>query len=286
MTPSKYLTNVQDAATVVVLTCAFSWGNVTDKQMTEDVTTDNRAVRGALRVRKTLLPDASGNYVRAVQHELAKFYGYHRSVTYDTPIVGQRLMPVAFYIDYMKEYGTARDKALEALEALKAAYPDSVTQAKALLGSSFKADDYPPVDEIDRYFKFDKPLFLPVPKGDNIMNALGAAVAADVDNYTDTMMKTAAADAKTRLINAVKLMAERLTTKGSKIYDSMPDTINELARTLPTIAGLAGDDDLQAMIKEVKDTLSGYSGDDFRGNEGARTQVGAAAMAMLKKMGG
>lgn len=280
------IVNIQDAATIVVLNCAFSWGNITDKQLTQDVTTANGATGGSLRVRKTLLPDASGNHVRNVQHELGKFYnGYHNDHTYSTPIEGQRIMPVAFYMDYMKAYAEADGRGREAMAALKEAYPDSIEQAKKLLKHSFKAEDYPDVDEIDRYYKF-KVQFLPVPSGSNIMNALGATVAAQVDDYVGVVLKTAAEDAKKRLRDAVKLMAERLTTKGSKIYDSMPEAINELAATLPTIAGLAGDAELSSLVKEVRDVLGGYSGDDFRGNEGARTTVGSAAMALLKKMGG
>jgi len=281
-----YQANIQDAATIVVLNCAFSWGNVTDKQLTEEAVSTNGAVRGALRVRKTLLPEESGKHVRNVQHELGKFYnGFHNMHTYSTPIVGQRIMPTAFYMDYMKAYSETNDKGKEALAELKAAYPDSIEQARKLLGDSFKRDDYPDVDEIDRYYKFDV-LFLPVPVGSNIMNALGASVAANVDEYVGTVLKTAAEDAKKRLRDAVQLMAERLTTKGSKIYDSMPQAINELAHSLPAIAGLAGDPELTSLVQEVKATLSGYNGDDFRDNPANRTVVGAAATALLKKMGG
>jgi hypothetical protein len=59
-------------------------------------------------------------------------------------------------------------------------------------------------------------------------------------------------------------MADRLTTKGAKMYDSMPETINELAEQLPAIAGLVGDPELEVMIREVRETLSGYKAEDFR----------------------
>jgi hypothetical protein len=77
-----------------------------------------------------------------------------------------------------------------------------------------------------------------------------------------------------------------LSKKDGKIYDSMTDNINELAKELPLIAGLADDPELKVMIDEVKDTLAGYDADTFRDNKGARTQVGAAAMDILKRMGG
>ncbi len=229
----KYQSNLQDKAAIVILNCAFSWGNVTDKQLTAEVVSDNKAVRGSLRVRKTLLPDASGAHVRKVQGILSTFYrDVHSHLTYATPIEGQRIIPVAFEMEYEEKFKGTDDAGREALEELKVAYPDSIEQARGLLGSSFNPDNYPHVSEIDGYYKFKK-RFLPVPKGDQIMNALGAAAGADVDAYVAEIMETAAEDAKKRLRDAVKLMAERLTTKGAKIYDSMPDAINELAKTLP-----------------------------------------------------
>lgn len=276
---------VRDKASLVLLNCAFSWGTVTDKRLTDATTTEQGAVAGSLRVRKTLLPKAAGKLVEDVRSVLSEFYVYHTAKTYGTQVRGQRVMPSAFYMDYMERFGQAKAKSRDALAALVDGYPAAVEQARELLVGSFNEADYPEAEEIERYLSLEVK-FLPIPTGDAIMGALGAAVAADVDLFVGDMMKTAAEDARARLHEAVQRMAERLTTKGSKIYDSMPATINDLARELPVIAGLAGDADLAALVKEVQATLAGYSGEDFRNNEAVKTDVGAAAMVLLKKMGG
>lgn len=276
---------VQDHASIVILNCAFSWGNVTDKEITDEVTTDKHAVAKAIRVRKTLLPAAAGVHVQLVQTTLGAFYQYHCSKTYATPIKGQRVLPIPFYMAYEEKFAEAQAAGRRALDALVAGYPAAVGQAKALLGNSFKQDDYPDSSEISRYYTLER-RFLPIPAGDHIMSALGASVAADVDSYVGTILTTAAADARKRLREAVARMAESLTKKGGRIYDSMPEAINELAQELPVIAGLTSDDGLQAMIKEVQDSLSGYSGDDFRNSDRVRGGVGKAAMELLRKMGG
>lgn len=274
----------QDKLVLVILSCSFSWGTKTDKEMSQEATNESGATDGSVRVRKTLFPAASGKHIKAVQSVLSAFdSNTHRQHTFGIGIKGQRAMPSAFYMKYMEKFGETRAQADAALDDLEANYPQAIRDAKQLLQGAFKESDYPSIDEIREYFNFDVK-FLPMPAGDQIMNALGAAVAADVNAHVTDMLKVAADDAKLRLRKAVERMAETLT-KGGKIYDSMPQQINELAELLPEIAGITDDKELQAMVQEVKHTLGGYAGDDFRGNKAAQSSVGKAAMDLLKRMG-
>lgn len=273
---------IQDKATLVVLNCAFSWGTVTDKQLTDETNTNKKSVKGSLRVKKTLLPKASGVYVNALQTTLGEFYRWHTSKTYATPTEGQRIMPTAFYMDYMQRFGEARATSEAALDALITGYDDSVELAKSLLVDSFKSTDYPPAEEIRQYYKFGV-RFLPVPTGDAIMNALGAGVAADVDGYVQEMLKSAAQDAKKRLREALQRVAKQ---KDGKVFDSTSELITSLATELPEIAGLANDAELSRLVDEVRNTLMGYDGDTMRKNDALRSEVGLAAEAILKRMKG
>lgn len=276
----------QDKLVLVVLSCSFSWGTKTDKEMSEAAVDDAGATTGAVRVRKTLFPAASGKHIKAVQSTLSAFYGnVHMAHTFGIGMKGQRAMPASFYMKYMEKFGETTAQADHALDDLEAGYPQAVRDAEKLLGSAFKSDDYPPANEIRQYFTFDVK-FLPVPEGNNIMNALGAAVAADVNTHVEDMLALAAKDAKDRLRKAVQRMAETLA-KGGKIYDSMPQQVNELAELLPEIAGITGDKELESAIHMVKHTLTGWEGDDFRRMDDAeKSSVGKAAMDMLRKMGG
>jgi hypothetical protein len=276
----------QDKLVLVVLSCSFSWGTKTDKQMSEAATEETGATTGAVRVRKTLFPAASGKHIKAVQSSLSAFYSnVHMQHTFGVGMKGQRAMPSAFYMKYMEKFGETQAHADAALDELEAGYPQAIKDAKALLGTAFKVDDYPPVDEIREYFTFDVK-FLPMPAGDHIMNALGAAVASDVNEHVDKMLQAAADDAMDRLRKAVERMATTLT-KGGKIYDTMPEQVNQLVELLPEIAGITDDKQLQSAIHMVKHTLTGWDGDDFRKMDDAeKTSVGKAAMDMLRKMGG
>lgn len=277
--------NIRDKAVIVRLNCSFSWGTCLDKQITQEATDANHAVQGSIRARKTLLPQDSGVYVSAVQATLSSFYQYHKGKTYATPNEGDRILPTLFYMDYMQKFGETDAAGATAMAALKDNYPASIEKAKKLLGGAFKANDYPDVTEIDRYYRLGV-RFLPVPTGDAIMNALGQSVATDVDAYVDEIMKTAAADAKLRLRKAVARMAEALLKKDPRIYATMPEAINLLAEDLPVIAGLTNDPELGTLVQEVKQQLSGYDADDFKKSSGLRSAVGMQAMDILKRMGG
>jgi hypothetical protein len=275
----------QDKLVLVVLSCSFSWGTKTDKEMSEAAVDEAGATTGAVRVRKTLFPAASGKHIKAVQSTLSAFYGnVHMVHTFGIGLKGQRAMPSAFYMKYDEKFGETLALADAALDELEAGYPQAIKDAQVLLGTAFKADDYPPIDEIRNYFTFDRK-FLPMPDGNSILNALGAAVAADVNEHVDEMLKIAAGDAKARLKKAVERMATTLT-KGGKIYDTMPEQINELVELLPEIAGITDDKELKKAIEMVKHTLTGYDGGDFRRMaEAEKTSVGKAAMELLRKMG-
>lgn len=277
--------NIRDKAVIVRLNCSFSWGTCLDKQITQEATNANHAVQGSIRARKTLLPQASGVYVAAVQSALSSFYQYHKSKTYATPTEGDRLMPTLFYMDYMQKFGETQATTNAAMDALKTNFPASIEKAKELLGNAFRIEDYPDVSEIDDYYRFAV-RFLPVPTGDAVMNALGQGVAADVDAYVGEILTSAAADAKQRLRDAVKRMAESLSKKNPRIFATMPEAINELAESLPVIAGLTADPNLHQLVQEVKQSLVGYDADDFKKSESLRTAVGQQAMDILKRMGG
>jgi hypothetical protein len=281
----NYDPQLHDKLVIVQLNCAFSWGTITDKAITDETNSNKGAVAGAMHVRKKLLPAAAGVHVEAVQSALSKFYQYHCLKTFSTPTRGQRVMPTAFHFEYEEKFAEAMATSTNALDNLVNGFDAAVLQAQKLLGSSFKQEDYPAADEIRRYFTLHRQ-FLPVPSGDAIMKALGAAVAADVDGYVGHIMTSAAADAKQRLRDAVQRVVDRCSAPKGKIYDSMTEAIEELVETLPEIAGLTGDTELQALVKEVRQNLTGFEPKALRESVLVRSSAAKAAADIMKRMGG
>jgi hypothetical protein len=283
MDGSKFNPELHDKAVIVQLSCSFSWGTVTDKQITEETNTNKGAAAGVMHVRKKLLPDAAGVQVKALQAVLSEFYKYHTSRTFSTVTDGQRLMPTAFHFEYMEKFAEADAKAQSAMDDLESGYEASIELAKGSLVNAFKADDYPDVSEIRRYYKFSHQ-FLPVPSGNAIMRALGASVAADVDTYVGHILTSAATDAKDRLRKIVTRMHEQCQPKG-KVYDSTFDAIDELVATLPALAGLTADPELTGLLKAVKENLSGFDAKSVRDNPAMRSVAEIAATEIMRRMG-
>ena len=128
----NYDAQLHDKAVIVRLGCSFSWGTITDKQITAETNQDKGACNGAMHVRKKLLPDAAGKHVKELQTILSTFYGYHKGRSYSTNNEGDRLIPTAFTMDYMEKFGQAKGEADDALENLIQGYDAAVQQARGL----------------------------------------------------------------------------------------------------------------------------------------------------------
>lgn len=278
----SYNPQLHDKAVIVQLHNSFSWGTITDKIITEETNQAKGSVKGAMHVRKKLLPAAAGKEVAELKTLIYTFYQYHISRTASTGTDGDRIIPTAFHFDYERTFNESAAAQLVALDNLEAGYPAAVQQAQVLLDGGFNPADYPPVEEIRSYYKC-KHRFLPIPSGNAIFNALGASVAANVDSYVGEIMTAAASDAKKRLREAVGRVQVQCSNPKGKIYDSLMGNIDELVATLPEIAGLAGDQELQEWLKEVRGNLQGYDATAIK--NGARTEAAAAAAAIMKRMG-
>lgn len=276
--------NIHDAVVIAQLNCAFSWGTITDKKITEEVNADKGSTRGSVRARKTLLPAAAGTAVALVQEACSKFYTYHTSRTLATGVKGQRLLPTAFYLDYMTEFGAAEAEVDSAMSALESAYPEAIKEAQVLLGAAFDPADYPPVQELREYLAF-RVRFLPMPQGNAIMNALGAAAAADVDSYVQDAVKLATDEAADRLRTCVKNMAERLSNPKAIFRDTLTSNLDDVVKLLPTL-NIGNDPMLAEMVERARDTLSGHNPEQLRKNTADRLRVASAANDILKRMGG
>jgi len=267
----------------VQLTCSFSWGNTTDNAISGEVNTAKHS-GDALRVRKTLMPKDSGTRVKALQTALGDFYTWHKDNTMSTPTKGRRLLPVSSHFIYMEKFADARATAQSALNDLIDHYDDDVAAAKGLLQGAFKAEDYPPATEINRYFNCDV-RFFPLPTGDRILGVLGKEVAADVDEYVKSMGKMAVDDAKSKLQKVVASMVERLSDPKAVFRDSLTSNMDELLDILPAM-NVTDDAEFAAIIKDAQSTLKGWSPEHLRKNPKSRSQVANAAADILKKLGG
>lgn len=266
----------------VQLTCSFSWGTVTDTIISGEVNTAKNS-KGALRVRKTLLPEASGVRVKALQTVLGDFYTWHTQNTMSTPTKGRRLLPVPFYMLYMEEkFANAKAAADEALEDLVAHFDADVQLARNELQGAFNADDYPSAEEIKRYYNMDVKFF-ELPTSDRLLRLLGEKAAADNDAYVRQMAQVATEDAKAKLRKVVECMNERLAKPDNIFRDTLTENMDDMLSVLPMM-NLTNDPAFDAIITDAKQTLQGWDPNQLRKNPVVRSQVAKAAADILSRL--
>lgn len=276
-----YKPSLHERVVAVQLSCSFSWGQVLDQAISDEVNYTKHS-RSALKVRKTLMPEASGVRVDKLRSVLNDFYTWHKDNTLSTPTKGQRLLPVAFHFIYMEKFGDAKQRADDAFDDLVAHYADDVDEACKLLKDAFKAEDYPVASEIKRYYNMSVQL-LPVPQGNALLNVLGKEVANDVDQYVETMAQVAIDNAKAKLKGAVSKMVDRLATPDAIFRDTLTSNMDDLLGVLPMM-NVTDDPEFAQLIKDAKETLQGWAPDQLRKNPQIRSQVANAAMDILKRM--
>jgi hypothetical protein len=265
----------------VQLTCSFAWGTVTDTIISDEVNTAKNS-KGALKVRKTLLPKSSGVRVKALQTVLGDFYTWHTSQTLSTPTKGRRLLPVPFYMLYMEKFAESKDKADEALNDLVGNFDADVLLAQDELQGAFKAEDYPSSEEIRRYYNMGVNFF-ELPTNDRILRLLGEKAAADNDAYVQQMAAVATEDAKAKLRKVVECMTERLSKPDNIFRDTLTENMNDILSVLPMM-NLTSDPAFDAIITDAKQTLQGWDPDQLRKNPAVRSQVAKAAADILNRL--
>jgi hypothetical protein len=278
---TKAPVTLHDHVVEVQLTCSFSWGTVTDVAISDEVNTSKNSKR-SLRVRKTLMPEASGNRVKKLNTALYEFYKWHTDNTLSTPTKGRRLLPVPFYMLYMEKFAEAKAAAEDALEDLIGNYDADVQLAANELQGAFKPDDYPPADEIKRYYNMDVKFFS-LPTSDRLLRLLGEKVAADNDAYVQSMAKVATEDAKAKLKEVVERMAERLSNPDNVFRNTLTQNMDDMLGILP-LMNLTGDAEFTSILKDAKETLQGWDPDQLRKNVAVRSQVAKAASDILKRL--
>lgn len=274
--------NIAEKLMTVRLNCSFSWGTVTDKVLTTE-TNVNKGTRGRpLRVRKDLFPGASGAYLRALHTSLAKFYQYHKNVTMEGTNEGERLLPVAFLLDYDQEFNTNRILIDQAYSAFEQNYPLSISAAQNELNTAFNMGDYPALHDLRRYLNFRK-LCLPLPDAGKLLNVVGASVEEDVKTYLEEAVQTAFADVHARAKGLLENMVHVLQNPKGRVHDSLLGKLVDLVSYIPEF-NVTQDDSLNLLAEEIKTRLLVYNAGSLA-DRTVRNTVADEALAILRKMG-
>lgn len=144
--------SIASSAVLVELNISVWPASKVDREMTEQVNNDAGAVYGAAQTKKNLFAGTSMR--KDIEKFAARVRLFHNQRTLPWADKGERLLPTALFMDYkqtMDNYAQAFDIMCDNFFH---AYPTLVQQAHSNLGSMYKADDYPPIEEVRSKFGF------------------------------------------------------------------------------------------------------------------------------------
>jgi|7_EtaG_2_1085326.scaffolds.fasta_scaffold35234_2 hypothetical protein len=203
-----------------------------------------------------------------------------------------RLLPTANLDEYMKRERANKVEFSKCLRDFVLAYPSLRDVTQAALGDLFNEQDYPSVDTVEAKFTMDySRQTLPV-FGDETIDGLAApqveAIKAEMDGRIADSTEAAMSDARNRLGDVVRKMADAMNTKkgqaGFKFRNSKIENVKELVDVMSRLNPL-GDSEFEAMRYRIERELTQYTPNEIREDKKTRKNLGDKADKIIADMG-
>lgn len=281
-----------DTCTLLVEFNASVWtARKLDKTTTtEIVASKNAGSKDAARVNKHLL--AGRTELDVIQQAV----GRARQFVYDKTLPwsdsGLRLLPTVNFVQFTERMNDFDEEISALVKSFVAIYPTLITAQAMALGDMFKRDDYPTANEILTKFSF-RVNYMPVPTSGDIRVDVGNQAQKELNDrlqaLTQERIDNAMNDIKTRLLDHLKRMSDRLTTdyvageaKQRRFHDTLVDGALDLCDMAKSL-NVTNDVGLEQARKELEQLLTGVTPDELRKNEAIRQDVKKNVDSILSK---
>jgi hypothetical protein len=283
--------NIDTCAMLVELSVSQWTARKLDRTVSDELVANKHAQdKGAARVNKHLLAG------RTELEVITKFVTETRATVYDNTLPwsdsGIRLLPSAKFMEFNAKLQQAEDKFYGLVTEFVTVYPSLITAQAMALGNMFKREDYPHPSDIEHRFRFSVN-YMPVPSsgdfrvdiGNDAQEELRKKLSALADERVEHAMK----DIKTRLLDHLKRMSDRLTidyVSGEavprKFHDSLLDGAHDLCEMVQSL-NVINDHQLADARKALLKAIGNVDVKDLRKDVGARTEVKTQVDDILSK---
>jgi hypothetical protein len=283
--------NIDTCAMLVELSVSQWTARKLDRTVSDELVANKHAQdKGAARVNKHLLAG------RTELEVITKFVTETRATVYDNTLPwsdsGIRLLPSAKFMEFNAKLQEAEDKFYGLVTEFVTVYPSLITAQAMALGNMFKREDYPHPSDIEHRFRFSVN-YMPVPSsgdfrvdiGNDAQEELRKKLSALADERVEHAMK----DIKTRLLDHLKRMSDRLTidyVSGEavprKFHDSLLDGAHDLCEMVQSL-NVINDTQLNEARKALLKAIGNVDVKDLRKDVGARTEVKTQVDDILSK---
>lgn len=242
----------------------------------------------AARVNKNLLPFGTElQQLQQVTGAIRKDFDRH---TLPWGIDGMRILKSDAYMDFVTQTRRWQDDWENARDLFLMAYPILKAEARRVLGTLYKEDDYPQDHELDRLFRFDI-RFMPIADERDWRIDVGdeqrSRLEADIRTRLQEVEANAMAEAWDRVHEVVSKTVERLANPEAVFRDTLVDNAVDLCRVMPSL-NIANDPEMESVRQTIERTLAKFSGnvDALRHDPVERTDAAEALAAVMRKMAG
>lgn len=271
----------------VLVRLSLSCFNVTrtDKQATEEVLLKHLAGKDAGQFKKKLVTkDAIDPIVK--HHTAWRQWHYERTLPWGSE--GLRILPTIGLLEYNDGTRQRRMKHNTLVTEFKANWAAYKAAAKVALNGLYNEGDYPSDDAVGDKFGVTVE-FVPVPSGGDFRIDVAKEIIAEMAESTNSAVaeaqKEAVKDVWQRLANPLLHLADKLRDPKGKFKDSLIGNVLEVAELAPKL-NVLGDDRLDKLAAEIRDTFADTKPDELRNNETARAAAKDKADELMARLAG
>ena len=269
-------------------------GTKQDRDISDEVTRAKKADREAGRFMKKLFANVAEH--KALLNDRQTWYNFVERETYDWSGRWQ-FLPTPRIVPFMAQVQERLRKTEELKDAFRKVYSDAVANEAFVQGDMFRAEDYPPVDEVMSCFSV-KVFKTEVPVGDfrcKVSQDLADDLARHYEEQTKGLVQSIYDKQVEQLVTVMKSLSHCcdsetviedgvMKVKRRKLYDTTLQRAQELCDTFSNF-NVTQDQRLEQARLELERVLNGVTIDQLRHSDTKRVVVKEGVDDILKKFG-
>lgn len=280
--------SIASSAVLVELNISVWPANKVDREMTETVNTNASAVRDASQTRKNLF--AGTTLRKDIEKLAARIRLYHNQNTLPWADKGQRLLPTKLFMEYKQTMNSYEVQFSQLCSNFFVEYPRLVAEAQQHLGTMYRAEDYPDIEEVKLKFGFRK-AFDPIPESGDFRLDVSAQdleeVKAGYEAKFDERLAEAMRTPWERLHSVLTSMSEKLKDEEGvdtkkRYHDSLVTNAQDLVGLLDKM-NITNDPKLEEARKQLELTMLGADIETIKESSHARESMKNKVDAILQK---
>ena len=270
--------SIASSAVLVELNISVWPANKVDREMTETVNTNASAVRDASQTRKNLF--AGTTLRKDIEKLAARIRLYHNQNTLPWADKGQRLLPTKLFMEYKQTMNNYEVQFSQLCSNFFVEYPRLVAEAQQHLGTMYRAEDYPELEDVRMKFGFRK-AFDPIPESGDFRLDVSAQDLDDLKNNYEQQYSDRLAEAMRtpweRLHTVLTSMSEKLKDEDGvdskkRYHDSLVTNAQDLVGLLDKM-NITNDPKLEEARKQLELTMLGADIETIKESSHARESM-------------